>query len=189
MTPGFRPEQGKDVDLVLVPGVESVLKAANRKLVLVRQTKERDFVKVYTEDFRQVSQPRTRGFLTWDECALFFRLMFYLDYETNIVLSPQQCFGRTGKKAKGAASAASIKEIIAVSGRSKQTVLNVLASLEKKGLIKKVALPGCDARRKAIFLNPRFVFKGGLNHFVSGSGRQEEHSQEVISDGKTEGSK
>lgn len=174
--------------LVLVPDIESVLKAANRKLVLVRQAKERDFVKVYAEELRRVSQPGAKEFLTWDECSLFFRLMFYLDYETNIVLSPQQCFGRTGKKAKGPASAASVQEIVAVSGRSKRTVLNVLASLEKKGLIERVALPGCGARRKAIVLNPRYVFKGGLNQFVSGPSPHKEKNREVVLNGAAKSS-
>lgn len=144
------------------------------------------FVGVYVKELRQILQPKMKKLLTWDECSLFFRLLFYLDRETNIVLSPGQCFGGLEGKLKGAAFPASIKEIIEISGRSKRTVLNVLASLEKKGLIGKVTLPGRGARRKAIFLNPRFVFKGGLNHFVSG--RREERSQEVISDGKTEGS-
>lgn len=176
------PETQKDApDIVLFPHAEAVLKAANRKVVLVRQQKERDFIKVYTVEIRKMCWPGATKPLNWDEAALFFHLMVYLDYETNIVLSPRQCFSRSGERLKGAAFPASIKDIVEVSGRTKPTTLKVLASLEKKGLIKRLALPGRDGRCRAVVLNPRIVFKGGQNHIASCL-----EKWEVISDGETE---
>ncbi|MEW6226513.1 MAG: hypothetical protein AB1700_00230 [Bacillota bacterium] len=170
-------------DIVLFPHAEAVLKAANRKVVLVRQQKERDFVKVYTAEIRKMCWPGATKPLNWDEAALFFHLMVYLDYETNIVLSPRQCFSKSGERLKGAAFPASIKDIVEIGGRTKPTTLKVLASLEKKGLIKRVTLPGRDGRCKAIVLNPWVVFKGGQNRIATCV-----EKWEVVSNGEAESS-
>jgi len=148
-------------EIVLFPHAEAVLKATGRKIVLVREEKERDFVKVYTAEIRRACYPSSSRLLDCDEAALFFYLMAYLDYETNVVLSPKQCFDQSGERLRSPAIPASIKDIIEVSGRTKPTVLKTLVSLEKKGLIKRVALDDRDKRRKAIVLSPHVVFKGG----------------------------
>jgi hypothetical protein len=75
--------------------------------------------------------------LSWDESSLLFRMLPFVDYETNVVLSPK-CFTSRGRRTKYKYPA-SINEIIEhiCQGKKRNTVIKILDSLEAKGLIRR----------------------------------------------------
>ncbi len=145
-------------EILVMADLDAVLKATKRELLIVKQKKDKkDFTKIYGGELRYMVNSLA---LSWDECALLMLLALYIDYDTNIVLSPNVSFDKKGQRTKNVVPA-SISEIVEISQRDRKTVLKTMKALETKGLIEVHITPRGKTRFKLIKLNPRVIFKGG----------------------------
>lgn len=161
-------QENGDVGLVMAGNLRDVLDTLDRDLLLIKRRRDREFVKVYTERWlsmfptgEMVGLVKPR--LSWDERALLATLMPLVDYETNMVLSPQYCFDNEGRRQKRTCLPATEEEIARFADRSRPAVRKILDSLEEKGFIQRINQHGRRGAARAIRLSEKLVYRGALS--------------------------
>lgn len=96
----------------------------------VDKVEKQHFIKVFTGE--AYAKMIINEGLTWNETSLIYRMLHFMDYETNIVLSPVGL----RKNFKYPATINEIHEYIC-NGKKKKIVIDTLNSLEAKGFITK----------------------------------------------------
>jgi len=110
------------------------------EVLLVNFNSDGNFVQAYAEQFITML---LKNELSWDETAFLFRLMWFIDNNTHIVISPSRCFDANGNRLTLTPNVpANVAEIVTClcKEKRKKAIIRIVESLCRKGFLGKASI-------------------------------------------------